>query len=457
MRIPLLTHYRFLLLVLICCFAASDYAYAQVKGMTVEKYYVSDSNDFSDTTGGRRVPVGSVTYRVFVEIEPGSSIKRIFGDILHPLVITSDSVFYNNNDRPSSEFGFELQTSWYEDNPMLALDSWLTIGLATRTQKGIMKSKDPDGGAIAGTNNLGGTAAVPGGLLVNADTVAGIPLTLADGLAANNQPQIGSTGWTDVGFKDAGSDTTVFGADSSGNEFYCTGCVLQAPATSGLIGAAADSTHVLLAQLTTKGSLAFKLNVTLEQPDGNGGTVLVDYVSTDDTIATTVVSPFLTYPQACGCTDPRYLEYSAGYSCLEQDSCKNLIRFGCTDSLACNYDPEANVNVASVCCYPGWCSDRNLSLACPELNLDRSASGITGLWPNPASSRALLEIKVSENALALITIFAQDGRAVMMQQQSVREGSNTVQLDLEMLPEGMYFVQLLAGREIFSRKLSVRR
>ena len=457
MRIPLLTHYRFLLLVLICCFAASDYAYAQVKGMTVEKYYVSDSNDFSDTTGGRRVPVGSVTYRVFVEIEPGSSFKRIFGDSLHPLVVSSDSVFYNNNDRPSSEFGFELQSSWYEDNPMLALDSWLTIGLATRNQKGIMKSKDPDGGAIAGTNNLGGTAAVPGGLLVNADTVAGIPLTLADGLAANNQPQIGSTGWTDVGFKDAGSDTTVFGADSSGNEFYCTGCVLQAPATSGLIGAAADSTHVLLAQLTTKGSLAFKLNVTLEQPDGNGGTVLVDYVSTDDTIATTVVSPFLTYPQACGCTDPRYLEYSAGYSCLEQDSCKNLIRFGCTDSLACNYDPEANVNVASVCCYPGLCSDRNLSLACPELNLDRSASGITGLWPNPVSSRATLEFTTPQQGSATVSLQAADGRLVFRRQQDVQEGLNVLTLDVDDLPEGIYYVQIIADEQTSSRKLVVKR
>jgi hypothetical protein len=90
---------------------------AQIKGLSVETYYISDVNDITDNTGGRSLPLGARTYRIYVELEPGSKVRKVYGDSLHPLSIMSDSVFYNNNDRPSNEFGYEIQASWYEDNP----------------------------------------------------------------------------------------------------------------------------------------------------------------------------------------------------------------------------------------------------------------------------------------------------------------------------------------------------
>jgi hypothetical protein len=50
---------------------------------------------------------------------------------------------------------------------------------------------------------------------------------------------------------------------------------------------------------------------------------------------------------AAGCTQPGYLEYYAqGYEAdYDDDSCNELAIFGCTDELALNYDPEANVDI----------------------------------------------------------------------------------------------------------------
>ncbi|MBL7922776.1 MAG: hypothetical protein JNL88_01115, partial [Bacteroidia bacterium] len=140
---------RSLLMAIVLILSGFSSLQAQVKGVQVETYYVADANDCTDTTGGRRLGPGAKTYRIYVELEPGSRIRKLFGDSLHPLMITSDSVFYNNSDRPSNEFGYEIQASWFEDNPTLALDSWLTLGMAAKTHKGVLKSKDTDGDLIA--------------------------------------------------------------------------------------------------------------------------------------------------------------------------------------------------------------------------------------------------------------------------------------------------------------------
>ena len=50
-------------------------AFAQLERVYIEKYYVSDANDATDTTGGI-LPAGSTTYRVYVDMAyPGSVCK----------------------------------------------------------------------------------------------------------------------------------------------------------------------------------------------------------------------------------------------------------------------------------------------------------------------------------------------------------------------------------------------
>lgn len=412
---------------------------AQVKSVIVENYYKADANDITDTLARALMP-GAKTYRIYLEVEPGSKLRKIFGDSLHPLIVKSDSVFYNNTDRPSNEFGYELQMSWFEDNPILALDSWFTLGLAAKGQKGVLKSVDTDGNNIAGSNNLGGTAAIPGGLLVSGDSFHGIPLTTADGYVPYTVA-LGS--WLDYGFKDfAGNDTTVFGADSIGNEFYCVGCALQQQV--GIIGPVADSNKILLAQVTTAGNLEFKLNVTLEQVDPQSGNiVLVDYVANDDTLRPgEVVSAALTYPLACGCNDPDYLEYSGSYTCFEADSCKTLIVFGCMDSSACNYDPEANFNLPNLCCYPGKCNDLDISKVCPDLNLGRFGGANILLYPSPVEDILTLEVLSAKKKSAIVEIFDAMGALVYSDNLNLDEQITVSKHDIRYLSNGIYLVRI---------------
>lgn len=423
-------------------------SHGQIKNVQLEKYYVTNFDDLSDNTGGRSLDTGSVTWRVYVELEPGSRITRIYGDQYHPLIFTSTANFYNNNDRPSANFGYKLKTSWFEDNPILALDSWITLGYATDTKKGVLKSLDPDGDMIAGTNNLGGTSQIPGGLLAGTDPSMGVLLTSADGLASAPL----ASGFSALGFTDfSGNDTTAFGPDSIGSVFYCTGCALQQNA--GINGAAVDSSKVLVAQLTTSGEITFKMNISVLQPDGLGGTVVVNYVASDDTLlAGEVVSPLLTYPQACGCNDPDYLEYSASYSCYIADSCKTLIRFGCMDSMACNYDPEANFNIQSICCYPGYCNDLNISAVCPELNNGRTGGIDFIMYPNPGDGLLTFELLAEKQGNATLEVINVHGQLVFSDVIRIDESVTIAKRDVQWLTPGVYHVRLIHEGQIRNQR-----
>jgi hypothetical protein len=231
---------------------------AQIKKVRVETYYISDSLDATDTTDFRVLEAGSSTYRIFVDLLPGSKIYKIYGDRYHKLKIKSSANFYNNINRPNAYFGYLINKSWFGGNPTLALDSWLTLGLATKTNQGILKKDDTDGSFIGGSFNGGGSSSIPGGILKNSDPFAGIPITVSDGLASFT----GSfSQWSDVGFKDGlNIDTTVFGSVKIGSEFISTSdAYLQQ--SGGVSGFNSDSNSVLIAQLTTKGAIEFEINL----------------------------------------------------------------------------------------------------------------------------------------------------------------------------------------------------
>jgi hypothetical protein len=176
--------FMFFVLSFLCMFYSLPVS-AQIENLIVETYYIADSNDATDTTGGRSLQIGMKTYRVYLDLAPDTRLRKIFGSNLHPLKINSTDIFYNNIDRPNANFGYLINKSWYNSNPTIALDSWLTIGMATTVYLGVNKTNDTDGSFVGGANNGGGTAGIPGGLLVNADPLAGIPVTVADGLMAN--------------------------------------------------------------------------------------------------------------------------------------------------------------------------------------------------------------------------------------------------------------------------------
>src|SRR5215207_4210278 len=78
---------------IISCYALQSMA--QVENVFVETYYVTDSFDATDTTGGG-LPAGSKTYRVFVDLAPGTILKKIYGDENHPLKFSGTYPIFNN-------------------------------------------------------------------------------------------------------------------------------------------------------------------------------------------------------------------------------------------------------------------------------------------------------------------------------------------------------------------------
>ena len=67
-----------------------------LKEVIVEKYYVADSTDYIDTTGGA-LPKGSVTYRIYIGMKPGYKLQMVYGDPKHELEIKTTTKFFNNS------------------------------------------------------------------------------------------------------------------------------------------------------------------------------------------------------------------------------------------------------------------------------------------------------------------------------------------------------------------------
>jgi len=111
-------------------------------------------------------------------------------------------------------------------------------------------------------------------------------------------------------------------------------------------------------------------------------------------VAGEIFSPFLSYPQSCGCDDPDFLEYNSSFVCYLEGSCQTPIKIGCMDSMACNYNPAVNINVEELCCYPGFCADRNIEEVCPSL---MGNDFDLNLYPNPTSGDITMNL-ISGNA-----------------------------------------------------------
>ena len=381
----------FLLTLFFACFAWYN-ASAQLEKVIVEKYYVSDSNDFTDTSGGI-VSIGSTTYRIYIDLAPGSILKKIYGDPNHPFEITSTEVFFNNI-LDGKSFGKDLTKVSLSENTV-ALDSWITLGQVpkkqgTKTYYGILKNQDDDGSFIGGINNDGGSSLIATGLLINNDPSCGIPLIVSDGI---DTMTVTPNSWSDAGVVDftSGNDSTIFGSLVPKKEFISTGFSLS---NSGVTGVNLDSNQIIIAQLTTKGDLSFKLNLEIEQLI-NGLPTLVKYVAKDTLlVAGEIFNPFLSYPQSCGCDDPDFLEYSSSFVCYLEGSCQTPVKIGCMDTLACNYDPAVNINVEELCCYPGFCAGRNIEEVCPSL---MGNDFDVNLYPNPTSGDITMNL-ISGNA-----------------------------------------------------------
>jgi len=405
---------------------------AQIQNVIVEKYYVADAFDISNTDGGQ-LQQGAITYRVYIDLASGSKISRVFADSLHLLKIKSSLPFFNNDTLNSSDggtYGFKINKNDLAISTV-GLDSWITIGAATNKHHGILKTEDTDGTIVGGANN-------DQNLLSNTDAGVGIPLTTQDGLilssvlatnylVGGDMPAIGSL-----------NDSTIFGSDTS-TSFVSANATLQF--NGGLLGQG-PSNKVLIGQFTTAGQLEFELNITVI--DSTGATINYVASGNDTTIQNSIYKslPILKYPQQCGCLDPNYIEYNAQNACSDSSKCLTLVRLGCMDASACNYDPDANYSVPEMCCYPGYCNDRDIALVCPDIN---SGNRILTVYPNPANSDITISLSGGKNfgetQFILLNSF---GKEVMSFTDNDSEVSWTKNISISNLVSGIYVLKCLS-------------
>ena len=423
-----------------CFFLAFATAQGQLERVFVETYYVSDETDATDTFGGGIAP-GTTTYRIYVDLLPGTRLLSLFGDTDHPFQIQSTQPFFNHAS-DGQTFSYNFIRARYEEGTV-ALDTWLTLGQTGRQGPlsfyGIPKNQDTDGSFIGGTNNDGGSELVTGGLLNNNPSSIGLPLYTADGM---DTLATAPTNWFSNGVLDfiTGDDTTLFGSLQSQSTFLSNNFTLS---NSGVMGVDPDSNQVLIAQLTTLGELEFLLNIEVEYTV-NGELVTRRYVGTDIISSSNEeYNPFLSYPFACGCTDANYLEFEASAVCLEPGSCITPVVVGCMDNLACNYDPLANVNLSSSCCYPGWCNDRNIEEVCPQL---KGNSFDFSVFPNPASDQLNLNVISGFETFIQYSIFNTYGNLQLENEVENAPLNFSSTIDISDLVAGIYQIKVTTSQ-----------
>jgi hypothetical protein len=248
----------------LCMISAFVHAQNGLECIVVEKYYVSDVNDSigndAVSINPGTLPVGSVTYRVYADMLQGYKFQGVYGvDSVpisgplspgdHELRLETSTLFFNNEDRGATTPN-AINNNYVSHNTVM-LDSWLSVGAASSTKYGIMKSEDDGASTVVNID----------GLLQNNDASAGIALTINDGLItgtpAANQVTL-------VGFSPTELD--VFDNTTNGNllsTFNATWASL-----GGSKGPDTVSNKVLIGQFTTNGTFSFKLNVQVGTPTG---------------------------------------------------------------------------------------------------------------------------------------------------------------------------------------------
>ena len=216
-----------------------------IEQIIVEKYYIANAADAAASLG--TLPVGSVTYRVYVDMLPGYKFQALYGDANHPLKFTTTTSFFNNEDRGATTAN-AIPSGQLKMNTV-ALDSWFSVGASATGQFGVLKSDDN------GAANLL-TTTTPATVLKNTAAALGIPLATQDGNMAGSPEAV-----TFVGFDPTGGG---FDATSQfGNQFITSDGAISA--LSGAAGPTAAN-RILIGQFTTDGIFRFELNIQVGTP-----------------------------------------------------------------------------------------------------------------------------------------------------------------------------------------------
>ena len=204
-----------------------------LENIIVEKYYVADSTDYADTVGGS-LPKGSITYRIYVDMKPDYTLQLVYGNAKHELRIETSTSFFNNEEC-GAIVGYNVNYKKINQGSY-ALDSWITLNSATDRHAGILRADDTDGSII---HKKG--------------------LDQADGLTNGNLPVFKPFN-IDLMFFKWGKKSSLFSTKNGG-------WAAISGTKGGTKGPTADN-RVLIAKLTTNGTLSFELNIQMGTPGG---------------------------------------------------------------------------------------------------------------------------------------------------------------------------------------------
>ena len=224
-----------------------------LEGIIVEKFYVSTKADNAGKMYSGDLPKGSVTYRIYVDLKPGYRFQAAYGSQEHPLIIESSENFFNHVEAGNIQPSIIPQRT-YKKNIAL-LDSWLSVGSCGEGHLGILKEYD--------------------------DTISDKYIKFEKGYFRNKKkiiPLYEKDGMKSSPFVPF---TTVFNFDSLS---HVLGSITRSKKLKidnagwaflgkGTLGADSLTTNcVLIAQLTTHGSLNFELNLLIGGPNGTSQT-----------------------------------------------------------------------------------------------------------------------------------------------------------------------------------------
>lgn len=222
-----------------------------LEGIVVERYYKSTASDTVANPDGGRLPVGSVTYRIYADLLPGYRFQAAYGVPGHELRIQTTTLFFNNEDRGDISPSY---TKAQAKSNTVMLDSWLSVGAACSGNFGVLKVNDTD--SLATVVNSYSPQVIQG-----TDPTCGISVKDQDGLVAGTPGTMTVVGLNSeiavFGSQNDGTNGPVF--SSSNGSWACLG---------GSVGADSIMNHVLIAQITTDGQMSFKLNIQIGTPSG---------------------------------------------------------------------------------------------------------------------------------------------------------------------------------------------
>lgn len=249
---------KYLYIVFLFCVSYGISAQAGLQGILVEPYYVTCAEDAKGSNSSGILEEGSITYRIFVDLEPGYRFQAAYGSPEHPLLIESNRFFFNHNHSGNTHPNIIPERDLARD--IVLLDSWVSAGAATENHIGVPRKYDflaKDGylkfksGFLENTFSLSENDLGP--LALKLEDCDGLART--ENLPVTTIYNIDSLGWALSSVSRAKRLLVENGA------WACMG--------KGSVGAdSLSGNHVLIAQITTAGTLDFKLNIMIGTPDG---------------------------------------------------------------------------------------------------------------------------------------------------------------------------------------------